>query len=70
MKSLDARCTTRWGRGTVTDVLSKNKVTVDRVPHHVLDIRRVSLQSDEEVVNEVLQEEPVRRSQRKQRHPD
>ena len=39
-------CTIRWGRGTVTKVLSKNKVTVDGVPCHILDIRKVSLSSD------------------------
>ena len=50
-------------------MLSKNKVTVNRVLRHVLYIRRVSLTSDEEVVDEVLQEEPVRKLQREQRHP-
>ena len=52
----------------MTEVLSKNKVTVDEVPCHVLDIWRVSLSSDQEVV-EVLQEEPVQRSQREQSRP-
>ena len=40
------------GKRTVTEVLTKNKVTVDGVLHHVLNI-------DEEVVDEVPQEEPV-----------
>ena len=57
MKPPHASRTTSWGRGTVTKVLSKNKVTVDGVLRHVLDIQRVSLPSDEEVVDEVPQEE-------------
>ena len=48
-------CTMRWGRGKVTEVLSQNKVAVDGVPQHVLDIWRVSLPSDE--VAEVPPEE-------------
>ena len=58
-KRPDAWCTTHWGRRIVTKVLSKNKVTVDGVPHCVLDIRRVSLLLDEEVVDKVPKEEPV-----------
>ena len=69
MKPLDSWCTTCWGRGTVTEVLFKNKMTVNGVPHYVLDIWRVSLPSDKEVVDEVPQEEPVRRSQHEQRRP-
>ena len=56
VKPPNARCTTRWGRGKVTEVLSQNKVAVDGVPRHVLDIQRVSLPSDKEV-EEVPQEE-------------
>ena len=46
VKLPDAWSTTRWGSGTVTEVLFKKKMTVDGVA------RRVSLPSDEEVVDE------------------
>ena len=36
-------------QGKVTEVLSQNKVVVNGVPQHMLDIQRVSLPSDEEV---------------------
>ncbi|GAB1600005.1 hypothetical protein Ahia01_000278000, partial [Argonauta hians] len=41
VKPPDCRCTTQWGRGTVTGVNSRNNVSVDGVPRHILDIRRV-----------------------------
>lgn len=41
VKPGNARCTTRWGRGTVTGVNSANNVSVDGMPRHVLDIRKV-----------------------------
>ena len=63
VKLPDIHYITCWGRGTITKMLSKNKVAVDKVPHHVLDIQRVSLPSDE-----VLQEH-IQRSQHEQRHP-
>ena len=59
VKPPNTRCTMRWGRGKVTEVLSQNKVALDGVPRHVLDIWRVSLPSDEEVA-EVPQEEHTR----------
>ena len=34
VKLPDACCTTCWGRGTVTEVLSKNKVTVNSAASH------------------------------------
>ena len=41
VKPPQARCTTQWGRGVVTEVNSGNNVSVDGMPRHVLDIRRV-----------------------------
>ena len=67
MKPSDACCTTCWGRGTDTEVLFKKKVTVNRVSRHILDIQRVSLPSDEEVIDEIPLEEPVQKLQREQR---
>ena len=68
VKLLDASCTICWGRGTVTKVLSQNKVIDNGEPASCTRYT-VSLPSDEEVVDEVPQEEPVRRSQREQRRP-
>lgn len=41
VKPADARCTSRWARGTVTKVNSASNVEVDHMPRHVLDIRSV-----------------------------
>ncbi|KAK3882626.1 hypothetical protein Pcinc_012994 [Petrolisthes cinctipes] len=50
VKPPSARCTTRWKTGEVTDINSRNNVSVDGMPRHVLDIRRIirgSSQSEE-----------------------
>ncbi|KAK4318086.1 hypothetical protein Pmani_010884 [Petrolisthes manimaculis] len=41
VKPRDARCTTRWCKGIVTDVNSENNISVDGMPRHVLDVRPV-----------------------------
>ena len=41
VKPKDARCTSQWKRGTVTDVNSPNNVSVNGIPRHILDVRRV-----------------------------
>jgi hypothetical protein len=41
VKPPNGRCTTRWGRGRVTGVNSRNNICVDGMPRHILDIRRV-----------------------------
>ena len=41
------KCTSQWGKGVITDVNSSNNVSVDGMPRHILDIRRV-VESDEE----------------------
>ena len=41
VKPPGARCTTRWTAGQVTDVTSNNTVSVDGVPRHVPDVRRL-----------------------------
>ena len=41
VKPPNARCTSQWGRGRVTEVNSQNNVMVDGVPRHILDVRRV-----------------------------
>ena len=41
VKPGNARCTTRWNKGRVTDINSANNVSVDGMPRHVLDVRQV-----------------------------
>ena len=48
VKPPNACCTTQWGKGRVTGIHSKNNVSVDGMPRHVLDIRRVLEQWDSE----------------------
>lgn len=74
VKPPDAKCTSHWKRGTVTDVHSPNNISVDGIPRHVLDVRRVILpseSSEEERSEEEVQEVEIepRRSQRERRPP-
>ena len=41
VKPPNARCTSQWGRGRVTGILSRNNVSVDGMPRHILDVRRI-----------------------------
>ena len=41
VKSPDAKCTTQWERGTVTDVHSHNNLRIDGMSRHILDVRRM-----------------------------
>ena len=47
VKPPNARCTSHWGRGVVTNINSNNNVSVDGVPRHILDVRRVVLPVDD-----------------------
>ena len=49
-------CTTKWALGKVTGVTSANNVSVDGMPRHVLDVRRVIDDEDKREVA-VLQED-------------
>lgn len=85
VKPMDAKCTSQWKIGTVTDVHSPNNLSVDGIPRHVLDVRRVihpsededsseELSGDEEEDNgddqeEIREEVVLRRSQRERRQP-
>lgn len=46
VKPPGARCTTPWGRGTVTAVTEEGAVEVDGIHRHVSDLRRVRLESN------------------------
>lgn len=41
VKPPNARCTSQWGRGQISKVVSRNTVEVDGIPRHVLDVRPV-----------------------------
>lgn len=45
VKPPNARCTTSWKTGRVTQINSSNNVSADGVPRHVLDIRRMVMDS-------------------------
>ena len=49
VKPPDGLCTARWKEVVVTGVTSANNVSVDGVPRHVLDVRRVIDGGDKEV---------------------
>ena len=52
VKPPNARCTTQWGRGVITDIHSRNNVSVDGMPRHILDIRSVRESSDDSETDE------------------
>lgn len=57
VKPPGARCTTRWDRGKITGVTSRNNIEVNGMPRHVLDIRRVFDESDDETSSTRSEEE-------------
>ncbi|GAB1602697.1 hypothetical protein Ahia01_000549600 [Argonauta hians] len=57
VKPPSVRCTSQWGRGIVTGVNSANNISVDGVPRHILDIRRLFRQ-DNDVAGDQCGEEP------------
>ena len=42
------RCTTEWSKGTVTGVNSSNNISINGMPRHILDIRRVVNESSDD----------------------
>lgn len=65
VKPPGARCTTQWRKGTITHVNSRNNISVDGMPRHVLDVRPVVIpaalvdDSGERLSGESFSEEPV-----------
>ena len=41
VKPPNAQCTTQWGGGVITEVQSPNNLSVDGMPRHILDLKRV-----------------------------
>ena len=59
-KPPNTRCTTQWGRGVITDVQSPNNLSVDGMPRHILDLRRViHIGNDVNAGPEGNEDEPV-----------
>ena len=72
VKPPGARCFTHWNRGQITDVTSSNNVSVDGVPRHILDVRKIVIPcEDDGVVTEVEDSgsETERRYPLRQRRP-
>ena len=57
VKPPNARCTTQWRKGIVTGINSRNNISVDGMPRHILDIRRVILPSESSDGSEEEEEE-------------
>ena len=56
----NAQCTTQWGRGVITDVQSPNNLSIDGMPWHILDLRRVvHVDDDVSAGPEGNEDEPV-----------
>ena len=69
VKPPNARCTTQWGRGRVTEVNSRNIVSVDGMPRYILDVRRVVSSSDDEEQGEGEASTTALRRPQRERHP-
>ena len=60
VKPLNARCTTQWGGGVITDVQSPNNLSVNGMPRHILDLRHVvHVDDDVSAGPEGNEDEPV-----------
>ena len=82
VKPRDCRCTSKWNMGEITSINSENNVSVNGVPRHVLDVRRVVSEdegdefedcqerfTDEEEPPKAEEIPPLRRTARVRRPP-
>jgi len=46
VKPRNSRCTTKWNVGTITDIISSNKIEVDGIPRHANDLRLIPSDSE------------------------
>ena len=68
VKPADARCTALWQKGVVTAINSRNNVSVDGMPRHILDVRRVvSVIEDSDDEHE---DQEAGRAEAEHRYPD
>ena len=66
VKSPNGRCMAQWGRGAVTEVNSRNNVSIGSLPRHILDIKPVNAIDEEEKPSD---DEAPRRLLRQRRQP-
>ena len=57
VKPPHARCTMQWKKGYVTRINTKNNVSVDGMPRHILDVRRVVRPVGEGAQAEIVESE-------------
>ena len=79
VKPPNVRCTTPWRKGIVTEINSKNNVSVNGTPRHILDVRRVKepleiagnelLEIEQEGQEESVQNEMDNRANEDRRYP-
>ena len=73
VKPAGARCTALWQKGLVTAINSRNNVSVDGMPRHILDVRRiVSVIEDSDDEQEEVEHEDQKagRAEAERRYPD
>ena len=80
-KPPNARCTTEWQKGHVTDIVSGNNISLDGMPRHILHLRPVvrpgndsdedlSIKCEDQDERNALEEEQLSpRPQRNRRPP-
>ena len=69
----NARCTALWQKGLVTAINSRNNVSVDDMPRHILDVRRVVSvikDSDDEHEEAEHEDQEAGRAEVECRYPD
>ena len=73
VKPADGRCTAHWQKGVVTAINSRNNVSVDGMPRHILDVRRVVSaieDSDDEHEEVEREDQEAVRAEAERRYPD
>ena len=73
VKPTDGRCTALWQKGVVTAINSRNNVSVDGMPRHILDVRRVVSaieDSDDEHEEVEREDQEAVRAEAERRYPD
>ena len=73
VKPAGARCTALWPKGVVTAINSRNNVSVDGMPRHILDVRRVVSvieDSDDEQEEAEHEDQKAGRAEEEHRYPD
>ena len=69
VKPANARCTALWQKGVVTAINSRNNVSVNGMPRHILDVQRVVSSDDEHEDQEAVRAEAERRYLDRGRRP-